>query len=148
MNIRSTAGLLLAAAFIAGTALAADTDVYQGWVKPGPPPMERFVKPLGLSVDQQKKLRPLFNAAQTKAAQAAKAKSPVTAKDGDALLTDEADFRVRLAEVLTAEQLAQYEKLTAARSADSRTLVPHPAHEHMEATTPALEPSAVPPPPK
>lgn len=133
------------------TAADADAGVYQGWSRPGPPPLERFVKPLALTAEQQQKLRPVFAAAQAAAAadEAAKSKanSPNPDTVGTALLTRETDFRVRLAAVLTAEQMGEYERLTAARAANARTLQAHPAHGHseMDRSGPLTQPSSAPP---
>ena len=126
----------------AGSAVGAQADggIYDGWLKPGPPPLERFVKPLALTAEQQQKLRPVFAAAQAAAAAdeatKSKAKSPNPDTEGAALLTRETDFRVRLSAVLTAEQMGQYERLTAARAANARTLEAHPAHGHSEMSQP------------
>ncbi len=113
-----------------------EVDVYQGWLKPGPPPLERFVKPLGLTGDQQQKLKPIFAEAQAKAAKD-EAERTQTKTAQAVVLTREADMRVRLATVLTAEQMMTYERLTASRAADARTLTPHPAHGHTEMNSPA-----------
>ena len=118
-----------------------DVDVYAGWLKPGPPPLERFVKPLGLSSEQQRKLKPIFAQAQAKAAreeaEIAKGRTPSAQVAESALLTREADLRVQLSTVLTQEQMMRYESLTASRAANARTLTPHPAHGHYEMNSPA-----------
>lgn len=144
--------MLLSLTVIAALGASQDADVYAGWLKPGPPPLERFVKPLGLSSEQQKKLKPIFAAAQAKAAkeaEAAKAKPSSKEIASDALLTRETDLRVQLEAVLTAEQMAAYERLSAPYAANARTLIPHAAHGHSEIlTSPSVtEASAVPAPP-
>lgn len=130
--------LVLAFAASSTTASAAgDGDVYAGWLQPGPPPIERFVKPLDLSSEQQKKLKPIFDAARAKAAADAEgAKSRVEPADGErvggVLSQREADFRVQLASVLTSEQMTRYDAVAATRAPSTRTLIPHPAHGHSE----------------
>ncbi len=60
------------------------------------------------------------------------------------LLTREADFRVLLGTVLSADQLATYESLASAHDADARTLNPHPSHGHNDMSKPSptlVEPS-------
>jgi hypothetical protein len=136
----------------AAIAASPDAEVYKGWLKPGPPPLERFVKPLALTMEQQQKLKPIFAEAQQRAAQeeAEKAKNP--GRDAhvqeSGLLTREADFRVLLATVLSQDQMSRYESIAATHDANARTLNPHPAHGHesMDKPTPALvEPSDAPP---
>lgn len=148
---RGPGALLLVAActlVASGAACAAGSehDVYAGWLQPGPPPIERFVKPLGLTADQQKKLKPIFDDARAKAARDAKdAQSRSEPADGErvggVLSQREADFRVQLASVLSAEQMTQYEALVAAQGPSPRTVDPRPAHGHRESNreAPPLE---------
>jgi len=131
--------MLLALAWIANSVSIStageEKDVFAGWSKPGPPPLERFVAPLSLTTEQQQKLTPIFADAQAKAAQdEARANAAGAKPSGDDILnqmiTRDVDFRTRLSTVLTAEQMSRYEALTAARAPRARTLVPHPAHGH------------------
>jgi Spy/CpxP family protein refolding chaperone len=116
-------------------------SVEAGLLKPGPPPLERFVKPLALSSEQQSKLRPIFEQARTQAAQDLNDANADGQPDGRRPTADqmaatlkmrEADFRVRLAAVLTPAQMAQYEQLTTDASTHNRTLEGHPAHGHRD----------------
>ena len=122
--------LALIAAFLVGTALAAAPDA-------GPPSLDRFVQPLGLTAEQQQKLQPVFAEAQAKA----KAMSP---EDAAALRPErEADFRVKLSAVLKPEQLAEYDRLTSARPTETTVVQPAHGHRNMnDASTPSREPSA------
>lgn len=135
----------MVAAAVVYTAQAAtpDQSIYADWVQPGPPPVERFVRPLGLSADQQKKLQPIFDDARAKAVADARPRSEPSESDavGGVPAQREADFRLRLAAVLNPQQMAQYDALAAARASDARTSDPHPAHGHREGTkeAPALE---------
>lgn len=118
-------------------------DVYARWTKPGPPPLERFIEPLRLTVAQQLKLKPIFEDAQIKAAndqrerQEGHAPNPVA--DASAIVARETAFRERLASELTAGQLKQYELLTAAHFA--RLRVGNPALPAIESQSPAEAPA-------
>ena len=141
---------LIATTMVAATTFAADSasnGPYAGWLQPGPPPVERFVKPLGLSADQQKKLKPIFDSARSKAAEDAKAaQARVEPANGErvggVLSQREADFRVQLATVLSPEQMTQYETLAASSVPSTRTLIPHPAHGHSEGNRESSSPPA------
>lgn len=134
------------AAFIglATAALAAEPGVSAsaGLLRPGPPPLERFVGPLSLSASQQAKLRPIFAEAQRQAEQdvedaAADGRKPDQAQLEAAWRMHDADFRMRLANVLTPEQLTKYEQMTADRTPRERAGEMHGAHGHRESDTPA-----------
>ncbi len=130
----SLAALLLV---VAGTAVAADS-VTAGLTRPGPPPLERFVKPLALSADQQARLRPLFAEAQAQAARdvrdaAADGKQVAPAELTAQQKMREADFRTRLASVLSPEQLAGYERLVADAAPRERTGEMNNGHGHRDA---------------
>lgn len=127
--------MLLALAWIATVSVGGeDKDVFANWNQPGPPPLERFVEPLSLTTDQQQKLKPIFDSAQKQAAQDARRAANGDDRTGDQILNElvirDADFRTRLAAVLSADQLARYEALTESRAPRTRTLAPHPAHGH------------------
>jgi hypothetical protein len=107
---------------------AATKDVYAGWTKPGPPPLERFIEPLRLTVAQQLKLKPIFEDAQIKAAndqrERGEGHAPNPVADASAIVARETAFRERLASELTAGQLKQYELLTAAHFTKLRAANP------------------------
>jgi len=128
---------LVSAALVAVTANSATPPVSlgAGVLRPGPPPLERFVKPLGLSAAQQSKLRTVFQQAQMQAAEDVR-----TAEPGQLDATrkmHEADFHLQLAAVLSPQQLARYDQLTAAMQADDRASESHGAHGHRDSDTPA-----------
>jgi hypothetical protein len=128
----------------AGGAAAAETNPYDGWVKPGPPPLERFVKPLGLSTSQQESLKPIFAAARARAAtdnEQIPTNTPTPEASRSLHAVREADLRMRLATVLSTEQLATYEALSEAHSASATRPHSHPAHGHsdMNSAKPAEE---------
>jgi hypothetical protein len=112
----------------------------------GAPTFEQLTKALDLTAEQQKELRPVFAEAQAKAAREAKERESKSTGPKDAeshLLTRQADLRSRLAAVLTTEQMAEYERLTAAQAAHPRTTNPHPAHGHHDmATQPSVRDGA------
>jgi len=118
---------------------AAPKDIYAGWTEPGPPPLERFVEPLRLTLAQQLKLKPIFEDAQVKASQDQGAKgehhAPNPQLEASVLATRETEFRARLATELTAGQLAQYERLSDAHFA--RLRVNNPALPLIGAQAPA-----------
>jgi hypothetical protein len=137
--------LMLGLSMLAATAaLAAEpqTSASAGLFRPGPPPLERFVKPLSLSASQQARLRPVFEKAQ---AQALKDVEEAGSEGGKADATrlaatqkmHDADFRVQLAGVLSSEQLVRYEQMTADRTPREQASETHPAHGHHETDTPA-----------
>jgi hypothetical protein len=148
MNLLRSRALALAMVLLAPMSLvaaaAADMNPYDGWAQPGPPPLERFVKPLGLSASQQERLKPIFAAAQARAA-ADNAPDPANTPTPEAsrslTAVREADLRTRLAAVLSAEQLATWDALTKASSARAARPHSHPTHGHsdMNSAKPADE---------
>jgi Spy/CpxP family protein refolding chaperone len=108
-----------------------------GLIRPGPPPLERFVAPLALTAEQQSKLRPIFAAAQAQAAQdvkdaSAEGEKPDPARMAAARKMREADFRMHLATVLTPEQLSKFENLMADTTPREQSTEPHSAHGHRD----------------
>jgi Spy/CpxP family protein refolding chaperone len=112
-----------------------------GVPRPGPPPLERFVGPLSLTPAQQAKLRPLFAEAQKQAAKDVEEAGAEGKTDRHRLATmlamHAADFRTKLADVLTPEQLTKYEGMTADRTPREQAAEMHSAHGHHEVDTPA-----------
>lgn len=148
MNILRSTALALAMVLLLPISLhaagAPDANPYDGWAQPGPPPLERFVKPLGLSASQQEKLQPIFAAAQARAAadnEPDPANTPTPEASRSITAVREADLRLRLAAVLTAEQLATYDALAEASSANAARPHSHPTHGHsdMNSAKPATE---------
>jgi Spy/CpxP family protein refolding chaperone len=147
MTQRKTATAMAAVAAMLGiatTAVAGEPGVSAsaGLLRPGPPPLERFVGPLSLSAAQQAKLRPIFEAAQRQAEQDVKDAASEGRKPDQAQLEatwrmHDADFRMRLANVLTPEQLTKYEQMTADRTPREQAGEMHGAHGHRESDTPA-----------
>jgi Spy/CpxP family protein refolding chaperone len=140
----STTLLCVAVLATAMAAFAAEPGVNAsaGLLRPGPPPLERFVAPLSLNAAQQAKLRPLFQQAQQQAAKdvedaAADGRKPNAAQLEATLRMHEADFRMRLAEVLTPAQMTQYEQMTADRTPREQAGEMHNRHGHRESDTPA-----------
>jgi hypothetical protein len=131
------AGSLMIASAFAGAAEPAATNL-----KPGPPPLERFIKPLGITPSQQAKLKPIFAEAQAQAATDVKeastdGKKPNPAEMAKTQSMRQADLRLRLATVLTPEQLTGYEQLTASSTPREQTAEMHSAHGHRDVDTPA-----------
>ena len=129
---------LVAACALLGAVAAPTAEV----AAPGPPPLERLVKPLGLSAAQQGTLKPMFAQAQAQAAEDVKqassdGKKPDPTELMKTLQMHEADFRLRLAAVLSPEQLAAYEKMTASSTPRAQSSEMHNAHGHRESDTPA-----------
>jgi hypothetical protein len=119
-------------------------DVYAGWTRPGPPPLERFVEPLGLSADQQAKLRPIFAEAQAKAAEDdAQGRDRTQRPEAVAatMAMRQADLRVRLATVLTPAQMQRFESLTVAQASGRKLPESHPAHGHSDMNSAAPDPA-------
>jgi hypothetical protein len=148
MNVLRSAVLAATMVLLAPISLAGAADAvmnpYDGWAQPGPPPVERFVKPLGLSASQQERLKPIFVAAQAKAAadnNPDPANTPTPEASRSLTAVREADLRTRLAAVLSAEQLATYDTLTEASSANAARPHSHPTHGHsdMNSAKPADE---------
>lgn len=133
-------GLFVTAAVAADSAEAPSTEQA---LRPGPPPLESLVKPLGLSKRQQQTLRPVFLEARRQAQadidearadgldlQSPQARARMQARD--------TDFRERLATVLTPAQLDTWDRLTAdEREARQRPAGTNPVHGHHEMDTPA-----------
>ena len=129
---------------MAAGALAAEPGVSAsaGLLRPGPPPLERFVRPLSLTPEQQVKLRPIFEQAQQQAAEDVKeassdGKKPNPAQLAATLQMHDADFRMRLSNVLTPAQLTKYEQMTVDRTSHGESGEMHGAHGHREVDTPA-----------
>lgn len=113
-----------------------------GLLRPGPPPLDRFVRPLSLSPAQQLKLRPIFEAAQKQAEAdvkdaAAAGRKPDAAQLEATLRMHDADFRMRLANVLTPAQMTKYEQMTAERTPREQAGEMRSGHGHRESDTPA-----------
>jgi Spy/CpxP family protein refolding chaperone len=140
-------GICAAALVLVSEALAAaDTrttpSASQGVTRPGPPPLERFVGPLGLTTAQQQKLRPIFAEAQAQAATDLETLKDDSQKPDESQVIAmvkmrEADFRERLAAVLTPEQLSRYNQMTAEQMPRERATEQHSAHGHRDADNPA-----------
>jgi hypothetical protein len=108
-------------------------------LQPGPPPLAILVKPLGLTAAQQSKLAPVFTAARVQMAadleQVRRSGQKLAEPEVmDLIRTREADLRERLVGLLTAEQLASYDQLTATRMPRRSETVP--VHGHHEMDTP------------
>jgi hypothetical protein len=134
-------GLLWAAA-MAAFAGEPGVNASAGLLRPGPPPLERFVGPLSLSSEQQAKLRPIFAQAQQQAKQdvedaAADGRKPDAARLEATQKMHDADFRMRLAGVLTPAQMTKYEQMTADRTPREQAGEMHNRHGHRESDTPA-----------
>jgi hypothetical protein len=104
--------------------------------------MERFIEPLGLTPAQQQKLRPIFAEAQAQAEADLEALKADNQKPEDGrvmgmLKMREADFRERLAGVLTPAQLDRYNQLTAEQLPREQAKEQHPAHGHRDADSAA-----------
>jgi hypothetical protein len=140
---RILVGACAATLVMAGGAVGADAPAPNATVtRPGPAPMERFIEPLGLTTAQQQKLRPIFAQAQAQAEadlQALKSdeQKPDEGRVMGMLKMREADFRERLAGVLTAAQLDRYNQLTADRLPREQAKEQHPAHGHRDADSAA-----------
>jgi len=142
----NTATALVCAALLS-TAMAAfpaepGVNASAGLLRPGPPPLERFVAPLSLSAAQQAQLRPMFAQAQQQAEQDVKdagadGRKPNATELEATLRMHEADFRMRLATVLTPAQMTQYEQMTADRTPREQASEMHNRHGHRESDTPA-----------
>lgn len=130
MKTRSSVAGLLSLVLLSGPGLAAAPEV-------GVPSLDRFVQPLGLTAEQQRRLAPVFAEAQAKA----KAMSP---EDAAALRPErETDFRVKLAAVLKPEQLVEYDRLTSARPAETAVVQPAHGHRNMnDSSTPSSDKGA------
>ncbi len=113
-----------------------------GLLRPGPPPLDRFVRPLSLTPAQQVKLRPLFEAAQRQAEEDVKdassdGRKPNPAQLDATLRMHDADFRMRLANVLTPAQMTKYEQMTVDRTPREQAGEMRSGHGHRESDTPA-----------
>jgi hypothetical protein len=133
MKILIATALLLSAPAIAAAADPAPRkeSVNAGLTRPGPPPLERLVKPLGLSADQQKRLKPLFAEAVSQAEADVKAVQP--GELAAAQKVREADFRLKLANVLSPEQLTGYERLMAEAAPKETSSEMFSGHGHRDA---------------
>ena len=138
---------VVCAALLSATAMAAfaaepGVSASAGLLRPGPPPLERFVTPLSLTAEQQAKLRPIFQQAQQQAAEdveaaAADGRKPDAARLDATLRMHDADFRMRVATVLTPAQMTQFEQMTAERTPKEQASEMHNRHGHRESDTPA-----------
>jgi hypothetical protein len=131
-----TAILLLGGAGLACSAIAAEP------LRPGPPPLERFVGPLALTPAQQAKLRPAFAEAQKQAEDdvrdaSSDGRKPNPAQLDATLRMHDADFRMKLSNVLSPAQMTQYEQMTADTTPREKAAEMHGAHGHHETDTPA-----------
>ncbi|MET0292921.1 MAG: hypothetical protein ABW136_11210 [Steroidobacteraceae bacterium] len=113
------------------TVAAAAESVTAGLTRPGPPPLERLAKPLALTADQQTRLKPIFAQAIAQAA------SDVKSVERDELVAKQkerdADFRLKLAGVLSREQLSRYEALTTDTTPPEQAAEMFSAHGHRDA---------------
>jgi Spy/CpxP family protein refolding chaperone len=139
---RFVCAVLLSATAMAAFAAEPGVSASAGLLRPGPPPLERFVKPLSLTVEQQAKLRPIFQQAQQQAAEdveaaAADGRKPAAAQLDATLRMHDADFRMRVASVLTPAQMTQFEQMTADRTPKEQASEMHNRHGHRESDTPA-----------
>jgi hypothetical protein len=140
---RFLTGLCAATALFLGQALAAEApSARSGVIRPGPPPLERFIEPLALTAAQQQKLRPVFAAAQAQAEADLDTVRADNAEPADEQVMAmvrmrEADFRERLAGILTPEQLTKYNHMTADTTPREEKTEQHSAHGHRDADTPA-----------
>jgi Spy/CpxP family protein refolding chaperone len=134
--------VVLSATAMAAFAAEPGVSASAGLLRPGPPPLERFVQPLSLTAAQQAKLRPLFQQAQQQAAEdvknaAADGRKPDAAQLDATLRMHDADFRMRLAAVLTPAQMTQFEQMTVDRTPREEASEMHNRHGHRESDTPA-----------
>lgn len=109
---------------------------------PGPPPLERFIKPLGITPAQRAKLEPIFAEARAQAARDVKeastdGKKPDPTEMAKTQGMRQADLRLRLATVLSPEQLTGYEQLTASSTPREQSAEMHGGHGHRDVDTPA-----------
>lgn len=141
MFASTLASLAFGVLLISGGTLRA-ADPAPASLSPGPAPLERFVKPLGITPAQQAKLKPIFAEAQAQAAMDVKeastdGKKPNPTEMAKTQSMRQADLRLRLATVLTPEQLTGYEQMTVSSTPREQAAEMHSAHGHRDVDTPA-----------
>ncbi len=138
----AAAFLLLVQVVHAADAARTGPDSQAVALRGGPPPLEYFVRTLGISAEQQQRLKPVLDASRTKAeadmkaASAPGAQRPAADQISAAIRTRQADLREGLAKVLTPQQLAKYDQLNAEGPPPGQPGEFRDPHGHHETMTP------------